>query len=115
MSLSFTINQMELFALSEQRYHTTYFALRDVAGLKPGVHWSTNDSVAFASQLAEARPPMEVAGGATIDEYRLYACVHLRWTIFLLAVKAMKEGEMKVSEVRKNRAKFITCLSQVQW
>lgn len=118
MSLQFTLSQMELFALSEQRYYDAYFRTRSFAGIKPGVFWGPGDLMAFhreGASLYGEDDYSDLRAGVTLDELQLYACVHIRWDTLKIALKAMREGELRVSEVRKVRADFIACLSQVQW
>lgn len=117
MSLSFTIKQMELFALSEQRYYDYYFLLRATAGVKKGEYWSAHDALEYArrQKTVVAFPDCLISDGSEFETFQVSVAVHVSWDVLRVSLKNMREGKCKLSGVRQNRALFISNLLKVEW
>lgn len=126
MKISFTLNQLEKYALSESRYWEIYGLVREYLGIPEGVAFTTGQLISsiFADRDITVYSKEGLSGnyisirGTEFGSADVSAAimVHVKMDALKASLSAIHlQEEDGFRSVRKARREFVSALDQVEW
>jgi hypothetical protein len=118
MSISFSPNQMDLFAKCESTYWTLCFEVRKLLLMQPGEHFGPKQllNVLEASYREEGDIAKYVTEKLGLTKQQSYTLIeaHALWALFQMSLAQLREGKRTTAQVRDDRKQFVSSLDEYE-
>lgn len=117
MSISFSPNQMDLFAKSESSYWTLAFELRKALGIEPGEYFGPLQILNIVDNLHTDEVATDLFKrtlGYSHVQVRCLVGTHAYWAKFQVSLRDLREGKTTMAQVREDRKRFVNSLDEYE-